>query len=65
MNNINDIYTVNDISKIFNKTPNLIYKEIKRQRLQPVGRPIRIHKTAVQNYLIKQHPEIDHFFNRT
>jgi len=61
---INNVYTVNEVSRIFKKTPNLIYKEIKKQRLQPIGRPIRIHKIAVQNYLIKQHPEIEHFFIR-
>ena len=61
---INNVYTVNEVSRIFNKTANLIYKEIKKQKLQPIGRPIRIHKIAVQNYLIKQHPEIEHFFIR-
>jgi len=61
---INNVYTVNEVSRIFKKTPNLIYKEIKKQKLQPIGRPIRIHKIAVQNYLIKQHPEIEHFFIR-
>ena len=65
MNNINNLYTVNEVSKIFNKTPNLIYKEIKKQKLRPIGRPIRIHKIAIQDYLVKQHPEIQAFFERT
>ena len=62
---INNVYTVNEVSRIFNKTPNLIYKEIKKQRLQPIGRPIRIHKVAIQDYLVRQHPEIQMFFERT
>ena len=62
---INNVYTVDEVSRIFNKTPNLIYKEIKKQRLQPIGRPIRIHKVAIQDYLVRQHPEIQMFFERT
>lgn len=65
MNKINNLYTVNEVSKIFNRTPNLIYKEIKKQKLQPIGRPIRVHKVAVQDYLVRQHPEIEHFFERS
>ena len=64
MNNINNLYTVREVSNLFNKTPNLIYKEIKKHKLRPIGRPIRIHKVAVQDYLVRQHPEIEHFFER-
>jgi hypothetical protein len=65
MNNLNNLYTVREVSDLFHKTPNLIYKEIKKQKLRPIGRPIRIHKVAVQDYLVRQHPEIEHFFERS
>jgi len=52
------------VSDIFKKTPNLIYKEIKKQKLRTIGRPISIHKVAIQDYLLKQHPEIQTFFER-
>ena len=64
MTPVNDMYSVKQVSQLFGKTPNLIYKEIKKQKLQPIGRPIRIHKVAVQDYLLRQHPEIQHFFER-
>ena len=64
MTSANDMYSVKQVSQLFGKTPNLIYKEIKKQKLQPIGRPIRIHKVAVQDYLLRQHPEIQHFFER-
>lgn len=64
MNNINNIYTVREVSHLFKKTPNLIYKEIKKNRLHSISRPIRIHKVAIQDYLVKKHPEIQTFFER-
>jgi len=60
-----DIYTVDEAAKLFNRSPNLIYKELKKRKLNSIGRPIRIHRVALQDYLIKQQPATKLLFERT
>ena len=64
MNTNKDIYTVIEAATLFNKSPNLIYKELKKHKLNSIGRQIRIHRVALQDYLIKQQPATNILFER-
>ena len=56
-------YTVPEVAQMLDRSPSHIWKLVKRGKIYSYGRPIRIQKSALQDYLSDR--AVPDLFSRT
>ena len=58
----NKMYTVEEVARLFKRSPSVIYKKVKSGEIYTHGRPITISHQALIDFSMKRNPAIPHLF---
>ena len=58
------MYSVNQVAEMMDRSPSHVWKLVKKGRIYSFGRPIRIKRAALQDYVATQSPLISSLFHR-